>query len=879
MRTPLRNAATGGQSPSRCINGLFDLEGRSWTDRQSYGRIAKDPSLVVVPILTTRSAAYIWLKVFKPDPNSRQILLPITNPMSIFKRKTAFLALLVPLLADSSVTVGHNPHAGAPSSNQAVAKWYAPIPGLSGGHEARLQSFLKGPVALAETNTEPDIFSKAYSDAVLLSWDAPLPVPNDGDNSMPPPGGELTDSPFVSLSPDIIDDTYRGLVEIDIFGIAGGQRVILEKYRVFDAIAGIDSSSILKASYVLQDNYFPLTGEVFNFNVPGDIDDLPGLLSVQLDLYEPDISSTVGDYVYRVRSPTGAYSPVDIPFRVNAELSDQSFYGLVMDEEGDPIPNAFVAVLNPVGKDNTFVYGETSDSNGFYDLYTAPDEEYDLVAVAPGYVGPYGKNVSRYILEGEDIYEDIILTEGTRTISGRVHKNGDFNHGLAGVEMIFLSVDAQNEIDQSLFTATWTDQNGDYSVEVTEGRWLGLVRQNIAARFGYMGSGTGFTPADTTLGDVTNHNIWLTPGESVLHGRLTSSELDFDGEEVGIDGVSITAVRLSDGRPAHGVTDAVGSYRIALGEGRWEVYAMPNPLADRDFSPPISRTITIGPEPSSLEYNLTARPASAYANGFLTDENGDAISKLILRPFLLSGSDEIEFGARNTDETDGFFNFALGVGDWLIMPDPTESAQRQLLFGSFPEVTVKPLLEPGESPDLPTIDADFQTHAPTGEIVLTMVNSSGMPVPGVIVHGELSVGKDTYNTFGRSDANGEARLAVIDGEWQIDLSGPSLSNLGFSEVPRFAVTASGTETTQTVPLTAFSNETPQLVPTIRMAEEGVQFQGTGEAGQRYFIEGSQDLTNWRELGQVNAVDGDFSLLPDEATQGLDRLFLRLRLEP
>lgn len=786
--------------------------------------------------------------------------------------------LLLPRLAYSSLVAGDASHLGTPSNGQASIKWYAPIPGLSEGHEARVQSFLKGPVALASDNDAPSIFSKTYSNRVTLAWGAPLPVPSDADTSWPPASAEGSVPPSISVSPTVVDDTYRGLVEFEMTGLAAGQRVILEKYRVFDASVGIEADSILMGSYVLQDGYFPLVGEVYNFNIPGDTDEVDGSISAQLDLFEPDISSTVGDYVYRVKSPTGAYAPVDTAFRINAELSDQSFFGLILDPEGNAVPNAFVAVLNPIGSDNTFVYGETSDSSGFYDLYTAPDTEYDLVAAAPGYVGPYGKNVSRYILEGEDIYEDIILTPGTQTIGGRVHEAGDFARGLPGVEMIFLSVGADNEIDQNLFTATWTDANGDYEVDVTEGRWIGLVRQNIAYRFGYMGSGVGGAPADTTTGSVSNYNIGLIRGESVLQGNLTSSELDLEGNEVGIEGVTISAVRESDGLPAHGVTDLAGSYRIALGEGRWNVYAMPNPLADRDYSPSIRRDVVIGSEPSSLEYNFTARPIDAYVSGFLKDEIGDGVPKLFLRAIQLIDRAEAELGARNTDETDGFFQFSLSAGDWLIMPDPAESARRQLLFGSLPEVSVKSKLE-GEA--TPVLDADFQTYAPTGEIVLTLVNSTGNPIPGVIVHAKTTIGKDEYNTFGESDSNGEARLAVIDGEWHVDLSGPSLNKIGFAEAPRFAINVIW-DASLTVPLEAFSNDTPGLEPVVEIAagtsEKTVNFEGSGEGGRRYVIEGSEDLINWRELGRVYAKDGGFSLLPDALTQALDKFFLRLRLD-
>ena len=722
-------------------------------------------------------------------------------------------------------------------------------------------------------------FKTGELDDIALKWNAFVPVISPNNAEMPAPGPESASAPRVRMEPTEVLDTFRGLIAVEISGLEPEQRVILEKYRVTDATVGIDSNSILQGVFVLQDDFFPSLGEVYNFNIPGDENYIPGLIESSLDLYEPDVAFTVGSYVYRFRSPTNAYPPVDIPFLIEAEESNQAFYGLVTDTEGNPLAGAYVATLNPLGDDNTFVYGVTADEFGDYLLFTAPAEEYDVVAALPGYVGNYGRNVSHYILEDDFYQVDFVLTPATRVISGRLVDDQDDSIALPGVEVLFFSSSSDGGIDKNMFTIAWTDQEGRFDAEVTEGNWIAVVRHSVVFNRGYQGTGRNlseFPIADTNLGDVKDFEIRLAKGTTLIHGRLTSSETLMNGEAEPLSGVAIRAIRASDGAAAHGVTDGNGSYRIAVTEGYWNVFAVPYSLQEDGYSTPYPSDIKIGNQPSSVEYNFTARPIDAYVSGFLTDENGDPISKLMMRSVNMA-DDIQELGFRNSDETDGYFDFGLGSGNWILVPDPLEAAQRQLLFAGFPAVSIDPL---GAGEEFPEFDVDFHTAPSTGKLIIKVVDNEGRPVKGIRTHGATTMDGQEYHSFGISDINGEAQMASLQGLWKIHLSDTNLREEGYKEVPELEFEVSDPAmSTHSVSISPFENKPAQLELIIAGDVDSLLWQGTGEAGRRYIVEGSQNLETWRELGRVVAESEKFYVTLDPETSNLESLFVRTRLSP
>lgn len=716
-------------------------------------------------------------------------------------------------------------------------------------------------------------FRQGIESHLVIDWNTPLPVLSDNANQIPSPGPERSTSPIVQLSETEITDEYADFIEITISGINPQQRVILEKYMVSDPYQGIESGSLLLASYILQDGYTPMSGEVYNFNIPNDFSESEGEIVTQLDFYEPSPSSIVGPYVYRIKSPTNAYPPRDIPFVIHAEEWPQKFQGKIT-SKGAPLPNAFVVLLDPLGLDNDFVKGTITDGEGRYEMF-CDWNEYDLVAVAPGYVGPYGRDVSHFIDEDETLSVDISLVPGDRTISGTLVDAENPDTRLPGVEILLLSLDETIQVDKGWFTICWTDQEGRFDAKVTKGRWGIVPRLQAVYDRGYQSPGLQLgSVADATEGDSEGHQIALSKGESIVWGTLTSAKPNTEGENEPLCGVEIRAVRLSDGAAAHAVTDGDGDYRLAVGPGYWNVFAVPYSLFDSHHTSPFPSDIKVPSTRSSILYDFSARPIEAWAYGWAETENGDPIGKFELRAINFA-SETGETPYQSTYDTDGFFEFGLASGDWTIVPEPFEAARRQLIFSSLPQIVVDPL-SADEKPA--EIEVALKTISPSAFLSLTIRSQEGVPVAGIPVHGMMidANGADLHS-FGLSDASGNAQLAVTKGSWMFHPSENTLRGRGFIEIKTFELSITSENQQHNIIAERVQRTFPKLTINQSPDLSAPRFRGHGEAGQRFIIEASTQLNEWREFGRVVAEGGSFTL-SESPENTSNQLFIRARPE-
>lgn len=181
-------------------------------------------------------------------------------------------------------------------------------------------------------------------------------------------------------------------------------------------------------------------------------------------------------------------------------------------------------------------------------------------------MGPFQQGASQVIDENEVIFHDIELTPGTVTLSGQVLTAGT-DEPVAGLPVSFLTVDENSEIDGRLMTHAWTDANGAFSVSVTPGRWVMLVKSYEAASRNLINRGIDTELlVDTTDGiDVTGRVVHYEQAICVIAGFL-ENEL---GEP--LEQVQAPALNRETIETATGYTLADGAFTLPAKPCDWEV--------------------------------------------------------------------------------------------------------------------------------------------------------------------------------------------------------------------------------------------------------------------------------------------------------------------
>lgn len=685
------------------------------------------------------------------------------------------------------------------------------------------------------------------------------------DPIIPPESESAPTSVLLSLPEQTVPitefkDNYFGWLNLTIEGLSPGQTVRVERFQVLGP-----GELALRQSFLVTDGALRPIGDSYNTNLPNDIsDDDPtvqdGRIIAQINFYEPNSSTIVGDYLFRISSPTetdGApvYAPLDIPFSIVSADADamQGLQGQVL-AGGEPVAGAVVVKLNQLSTNADLLTGTTSDATGAYQLPSDDVNEFDFLALKEGYVGEFGPGTAVELVEGGFLTRDFHLEPGTQEISG-ILRDAATGMPLPGVELLLLSVADDGRFVSQKISVTWTDAAGNFSTLVTPGQWGIIVRGETARDMGYVTSSERpLAIADVSSGAVENLEVALTPATSLIEGKLFNT----DNEE--LSGVKIVAVNQSNGVAVFGTTDGVGDYQIGVTPGKWQV---------SPFAFALTRLGEIGDAPTMVElpghgqsvrHDIQVRPVIAQIYGDAFDLADNPVGRLRLL-VMNKDLDNDEGSFTYTYETDGFYSALVAEGDWMLMPDPVDLIERedQFIFVGDLEVKVEPSNFGAEiRRNIQVIRVDENT--PRIELTLTDANTS-QPIPGVYLHAYAysQFEKKMLHTYVETDANGVASIPVSSTEtleWSIHLSDKSLQDKGRKSVPTFTVLQDGPLTTVARTTEDFDNA--PLVGSIEVSQfgpaSGVNFSSTAESGRIYHIEASDDLKTWRSMGRVRAAD-------------------------
>lgn len=683
---------------------------------------------------------------------------------------------------------------------------------------------------------------------LIPTWNTPI---QGTPQAFPPPSEAGTGPVAVSLAEPVIGDDYFGWMGVTITGLSLGQPVRLELYRVDNDQQLINSTSVLVSSFEVADGVLSLTGERRNLNAVEDWDgDRDGKIYTEIGFFN-GLHAVPGEYVARVSSPSDAFTPALTGLTINVIPTDTSFQGQVLDENDNPVPGALVGLLQPVGTGySELIFSTVADENGRYTLYAPYSEEFELTAVAPGYVAPFSSGNAYAINDGEVIDLDIPMINAEQTVSGTV-LNAVTNEPIPGLPITLMSVTAEGAPDGLKFTLGWTDADGQFSIQVTPGRWGVTFRTGDLTARNYLGPLTNASAlVDTTAGAVSGLQIPLTPATCLISGVLENE----DGEP--LRNIQIFAFNPEMDRAASAYTFSDGSFTLPAGPGRWEVFPFSYDLEVANFPGSVVVPVEFSAANQSIRLTMSARTLAGVLEGNILDENDNPVGGLVMAAFNLDNGVS-EAVAQRSYLTNGYFNFFLGSGNWAVYPIATNPQWHGLLVKGLPSATVPELSEGNEPVALP--EKTIRVVTPTTQIEVSLRDPNDTPVPGVLMHAfmhdELGV---KHDVFAQTDAAGIARVPVIAGEWSIHLSTSRLRAAGMREEPLFSVIVGGGPETMAVTTTPFIGEHPSITAALD-AGGALVVSGTGEAGQTYGVEGTFDLENWFPMGRVTAIGGVFSI--------------------
>ncbi len=681
-------------------------------------------------------------------------------------------------------------------------------------------------------------------------WNTPIQGVAD---PLPDAAPEATGAITVALSDRNLSDTYRGFVDLTVENLSLGQTILLERFLVDNPNGTINPEAILIDSRLITDGYLPYLGDEPNYNETLDYVEIEFEAVTERDgviiTYFPirgGLESIPGEYVYRVSSPLGSFAPVGVQLTIDETSSDQAFEGRVMNGT-TPVPGALVGILESLGASSHVRQVTRADQNGNYRIHAPFEDEFDLVAIAPGFVGPLTVGTGQIITEGETVNRNLHLTPGNRTMSGTVIDSAS-GKPVAGLPVTFVTVDNDGRPTGERCTHTWTNASGQFSVSVTPELWgITFKASDVSSRSYLAGWEKVSKVVNTTETDQTDLQVALTKGNSLIWGTLIAPN------GTTIEGVEVFAYNEEEGTCASGVTYEDGTFFLAVTPGHWSVFPFSYDLEVVEQPGSYETDVYLPAEDQSIEVTFVARPMGGILEGRVLMPNSDPVGKLRLVAFN-QDRDYRDTVIQSTYASDGYYSFYLSPGSWAVYPDSDQAASQQLLFDSLPTMEVP---AEGDPFTANTSVEDIHIIAQTGIVELMLIDTEGQPVSGVKMHGASDSGQ---HAFARTDEEGLAYLPVIDGNWQIHLSSENLRLRGKRELPMIDVTVSGPTTTLQRTAIDFDDSRPIVTGTELREETKFFVKGRGEPGQRYTVEGTRDLKNWTVLGRLLALDGEFSIL-------------------
>ena len=454
-----------------------------------------------------------------------------------------------------------------------------------------------------------------------------------------------------TVTPTAVSNTYTGTISLAITGLTN-KTVVIQKFLDLNNNGVIDGGDILVQQFTLQDGTNFVIGVVTNFNVPGDLNATTGAITATLNFQNGDfMQNVVGNYLYELSQPKGGFTPLTNTFSVTNFPYAQKFTGDVVSNGTSTTVSNAIVMLFPPGGNGGPAGGTVANNSGTYTIQ-APVGTYALVSFKSNYVCNFGAPPVVTLGSGATVTTNLVLTNATNSISGKVVDASDPSIGLPGILLHPQSTDG-------LIAIGFTDTNGNFNVPVTDGNWGIEADDTPLIVHGYLGlqshNGTNVTAGATGV------TLAIPKATALIYGSVKDN---LGNPLVGLD---VGANDNNNLYETDGYTDANGNYVLGvLGLGTddsWWVQANGNnQLTNYVFSQEtIDGNITNG---TAVLQNFTALLATNHITGNVQDSSGNPIVGVGVNANATINS--ANFSQYMDTDANGNYSMNVANGSWNI---------------------------------------------------------------------------------------------------------------------------------------------------------------------------------------------------------------------
>ena len=592
-------------------------------------------------------------------------------------------------------------------------------------------------------------------------------------------GGPASAAVLLKLTPTSTSNTYSGFVTLQVSNLTAGATVTVQKILDLNSNGVVDAGDLLLQQFQVADGQGPTKfSGATNVNIPYDLNPGGGAITAKITpVAEGFAQMAVGQILFVVSSPTSAFTPVTNALVITNAALGQKFTGKITGG-GSNLPNAMLMVSRPPGSsEDGFnpLYTTVADANGNYSI-SVPPNTYRLIAFKPGFVVNLNTAPVVTLNAGVNVSTNLVITNASRTISGRLVDSANGSLGIPGIFMAAQS-GAKN------MGLGVTDTNGNFTVgALAEPYGFGFEQQGLDFH-GYLDYNNSPAFADATTGSVANVMISLPKATAIIYGSVKDSNGN------GLSGVRLYGDNGTNGDGAYqgdAATDANGNYAMGVNAGLWSpgVDNGNNAFAfgNYDFSqgPPWSdnnggagTNVTDG---EAILANFGAVLATNQITGHVKDNNGHAIVGVQVYAYAMINGQSYQ-GQQNT-AADGSYAVNVGNGDWNVNVNcccDNNSLQSignyQCPGGQDANVSGANLVK----------DFTIQTNNGGGGGTYTLdgyvLDNLANPVVGVTVYANNGQGN---NLSTPTDGTGYYQFTVVNGTWNVTVDCGGLTSMGYS---------------------------------------------------------------------------------------------------